>query len=558
MKNLLSILFVIGMTQLNYSQIVISEIMYNPPESGTDFLEYIEFYNAGNNSVNINDYKIPDAVVFTFPDTVLQAGSYIVVCVDSVRLDSIFQIKGLEWVSGGLRNTDEVITLLDAAGNFVDSVHYFSSWSSSTNGNGASLELCRVTADNSMQVYWRASVSNTQQEVNAKIVLGSPGNANQVACADHTVNLMASSFIPNDISIYVGEQVEWINGGGLHNVNGDQSIFRDNPESFYSGPPASGNWSFIHQFNTAGTYEYQCDIHGPSGMTGVVRVKNKDVNYPDIPIALLRTTNANGVIDSVDKRCTVEGTVYGVNLRPAGLQFTIIDNANDGIGVFLSSGNLNYTVNEGDVVRIKGLATQFNGLAQINLDSLKLLSTGAALVLPTIVNLLDETTESQLIQIKNVELVDPMTWTNNPLGFTAKITDGNREFDLRIDNDVNIHGTMPPSGKFNVTGIGSQFDASSPYFDNYQIMPRYLSDIELVTKNADINPKEIYIFPTVAHDMIYITSDVPFTRIKITDVNGKQVMSQKFTHSVELDMDPGIYWIQLIGTKSFQAKFIKI
>ncbi|MBK9108085.1 MAG: lamin tail domain-containing protein [Saprospiraceae bacterium] len=558
MKKILTLFcFIISLLALD-AQIVITEIMYNPPESGTDYLEYIEFQNTGNTPVNMNNYKIPDAVVFTFPDTVISPGSFIVVCVDSLRLDSIFNIQALEWTSGGMRNTDEVITLLNANGEFVDSVHYFSSWSPQTNGDGSSLELCRTTADNSLAVYWRPSLTNAMIEVNAKAVYGSPGKSNNVICAEHSINLQASSFDPADISIFVGEQVEWINTSGTHNVNGNQSIFRDNPASFYSGNPKSGNWSFIYKFDLPGTYEYQCDIHGPSGMTGVVRVRNKDINYPDITIDLLKTTNQNGVMDSFDRRYTVEGTVYGVNLRPAGLQFTIIDKNNQGIGVFLSAGNLNYTVKEGDLLRIKGLATQFNGLAQIVLDSLQILSTGANLFAASIVTDLNENTESQLIQIKNVELVDPITWTNNPLGFTAKITNGIQEFDLRIDNDVNIHGTMPPTGKFNITGIGSQFDASSPYFDNYQIIPRYLQDLELITATDNSLAPSTRLRSTIVTNSIEILTTLHYDDIEIINQNGVVQWNGKFVRQLQFDLLPGIYFLKLKGQRNFIAKFVKL
>jgi hypothetical protein len=74
----------------------------------------------------------------------------------------------------------------------------------------------------------------------------------------------------------------------------------------------------------------------------------------------------------------------------------------------------------------------------------------------TEVNFLNETTESQLVVLKNVKLVDLASWTKNPLGFTISVTDGNVTHDVRIDNDINLVNMDAPSGFFDLTGIGSQ------------------------------------------------------------------------------------------------------
>lgn len=548
MKNLFLTLVSILLFQFGQAQMVINEIMYNPPESGTDFLEYIEFYNAGNTAINLKDFYIKDAVVFTFPDTLVPPKGFVVIAVDSVKLDSIFGIKAFEWSSGGLRNTDEVITLLDGGDNFIDSVHYFSSWHNETNGNGASLELCRSNADNNNALFWRPSNVDAQIQVNGKDLFGSPGFPNGVKCADHTITTIGNEFSPDYLEIFVGDQVEFKNGGGIHNVNGKTDVFPSNPESFFSGQPSSSNWTYTFRFSLPGLYNYQCDVHGNAGMQGSILVKLPDINYPDIEIELLRSTDANGVMDSINKLVSVTGVVYGVNLRPAGLQFTIIDGSNQGIAVFSSSENFGYTVKEGDLLNIKGITNQFNGLSQILVDSLKLLAENQNLFMPDVVTALNEQSENQLVQMKNMEIADPNTWTNSPLGFTAKITDGTNTFDLRIDNDVDLHGTSVPVGKFDVTGIGAQFDPSNPYLDGYQILPRYMSDLKIISANSDHEiPSLINIYPNPVFHTINIKSNLKFDFLQLIKQDGRVYFNAEFQPRVEIKVPDGFYYLKLIG-----------
>jgi hypothetical protein len=180
------------------------------------------------------------------------------------------------------------------------------------------------------------------------------------------------------------------------------------------------------------------------------------------------------------------------------------------------------------------------------------------LIDPKTVTDLNETTESSLISIKNVEIQDPLTWTNSPLGFTVKITDGIQEYDLRIDNDVNIHGTQAPTGKFNITGIGSQFDISVPFLDGYQIMPRYLEDIELITKSSNFDKLSVKIYPNPVHDILQIDSEVAFERMIITNQHGKRIINSQFSNNINLNLEPGLYFLQLMGSSETVLKFIKL
>ncbi len=87
----------------------------------------------------------------------------------------------------------------------------------------------------------------------------------------YSVNLLSGTFSPSSLTIAIGDTVEWTNSSGFHNVNGTIATFPSNPEGF--GNNVSNSWSFSYVFNTAGNYNYQCDVHVSSGMTGTLTVQ---------------------------------------------------------------------------------------------------------------------------------------------------------------------------------------------------------------------------------------------------------------------------------------------
>ncbi len=291
---------------------------------------------------------------------------------------------------------------------------------------------------------------------------------------DHTVLTVGNTaYNPTNLVVTLGETVEWVNTGGSHNVNGTQATYPDNPESF--GNAVGPGWTFQHTFNTTGFYNYQCDPHVGLGMIGTITVVG-----PSYPIGLVTgDSDGNGQADSVDVACTLVGTVYGVDIDGnAGLSFTIIDAAGDGINVFNFNDVSNYVVTEGDEVIVSGVIGSFNGLAQIVPDGIVVSSSNNTLMPATVTTTLDESTESQLVRLEGVSLAVPSQWTGGGSSFNVDVTDGTNTWVVRIDGDVDLSSAAAPVGLFNITGIGGQFDNSDPFTDGYQMLPRYTADIE--------------------------------------------------------------------------------
>jgi len=139
------------------SDIVITEIMYNPPESGTDSLEFIELYNKGAVAADLSNYSFSEGVTYTFPsNTTIAAGSYLSLAINASAFEAFFGTSALQWESGALSNGGEDIVLLDANGMVMDSVVYDDEgeWPIEPDGDGASLVLCNPTDDNSVATNW--------------------------------------------------------------------------------------------------------------------------------------------------------------------------------------------------------------------------------------------------------------------------------------------------------------------------------------------------------------------------------------------------------------------
>lgn len=201
-----------------------------------------------------------------------------------------------------------------------------------------------------------------------------------------------------------------------------------------------------------------------------IALTGETLDYTAYSIGDVTGVDADGVADSVDVYVILTGVVHCGDFRNNGYDVVIIDDNNDGITLFNFDDLPNYTAPvEGDSLEIKGQIGQFNGLIQVIPDEITVLAQGAATQAPTSVTTLDETTESQYIQLDSVTLVNGETeWTGNT---NFDVTDGTTTFSVRVPNDASIAGTTIPNGPIRIIGVGKQFDSSSPFDSGYQIFP---------------------------------------------------------------------------------------
>nr|NQU92464.1 PKD domain-containing protein [Bacteroidota bacterium] len=179
--------------------LVITEIMYNPPEAGDDFLEFIEIYNNSDDPANLGGLYFSAGIEFDFPAEVLQAGEYFLVAKDAAAFLTAFGVEAEQWTSGALSNSGELVEIMDVGSNIVDHVDYsdMAPWPVEPDGEGPSLTLCDPDIDNNNGENWYASVHYAGLNPAGDSLFATPGGPCQITAVDDLPNLQEISVFPN-------------------------------------------------------------------------------------------------------------------------------------------------------------------------------------------------------------------------------------------------------------------------------------------------------------------------------------------------------------------------
>ncbi|MET4106819.1 Calx-beta domain-containing protein [Hymenobacter sp. UYP22] len=289
--------------------------------------------------------------------------------------------------------------------------------------------------------------------------------------------------------------------------------------------------------------------------TGTYTITITDNDVPPVtPIATLTANDAAGVPTLNGQTVSARGTVYGTNLRTAGYQITLIDNTG-GVGLFASANIGTNTLAEGDSVEVVGTLGQFNGLTQINLTSITPKGRATRLYQPRVVTTaLTEAEESELIRIPGpLTTVDPAQWVTNSTasGYNVDVTGPNGiAYQLRIYRGTTLYNTPAPVGSFSVSGIGSQFDGSTPFTEGYQIAPRSLADIVLKQREpAFAKAVVLYPNPTANRLTVIVGSQGRGASLEIFNALGQRVQTAIVTQETATvdvhTLKGGVYSVRL-------------
>jgi len=240
--------------------LVITEIMYNPPESGTDSLEFIEVYNNDTEAIDLTDFHFSAGVNFTFPQVTLNTGEFVLVAVSEQAMQNVFGVTAYEWISSGLGNGGELIELSDNFGNVVDAVEYSDQlpWDTLADGFGPSLTFCDPDLDNSIPDFWMASTEFAAINAANDSIFATPGTG----CLLEP----DADFEADNTAIQEGQSVNFTDLSTNDPISWDWTFEGGTPATFSGqNPPAI-------EYNTAGLFDVTLTVANDSGEDTEIKV----------------------------------------------------------------------------------------------------------------------------------------------------------------------------------------------------------------------------------------------------------------------------------------------
>ncbi len=295
---------------------------------------------------------------------------------------------------------------------------------------------------------------------------------------------------------------------------------------------------------------------------------------PFYNIAQINHQNSTtGVADSLNKRYTLGGIVYGSSLAATGKLLFFINDGTGAISVYSSHG-WSYTVTEGDSVVVIGTLTQYGGVAdcgQLEIkssvatvgDTIYRVGTGPLLA-PEVVTVLDEAHESHLVRANGLTLSNVAEWTNSATGFSVHTTQNVKLYINKYTNAINV--PSPGTSPFDIIGMESQYDTSAPYTEFYSMSPRYAADIITSTGIDELNsnPLRALVFPNPASQQLavsFMAEKSGSSSASIYDLCGRELKNETMPitegenrkYFSVLDLPTGLYLLKIKEGTSFST-----
>ncbi len=265
MKYWICNIFVLLLYSVNLpaQDVVINEIMYNPDKND---VEWVELYNKSDETIDISGWYIldqdPQHQAAIIPgETYLQERDYFTIVLDGgpyIPFDADVIRTGLF----GLSNGGDAVNLYDSQQHEVDKVVYQdqSPWPQEADGEGFTLELSDVNADNNDPDSWLASLIDG----------GTPNGENSVLINDPYLQLI----YPNGTE-YIEKGKTYFIKWGMLNYSGDISLKLLNQQNGYETTLAEG-------LGNSTAFEWTPSPDIPNGENYYIRISGTNPELSDV------------------------------------------------------------------------------------------------------------------------------------------------------------------------------------------------------------------------------------------------------------------------------------
>ncbi|MEQ8909640.1 MAG: T9SS type A sorting domain-containing protein [Vicingaceae bacterium] len=332
------------------------------------------------------------------------------------------------------------------------------------------------------------------------------------------------------------------------------------------------------QLNNSGrsyplAYDYYYLPRGNRSDLGAIRFDTSIISY--YPIDSLNKVNQTGLLTNDGLKLKTSGVVIGTAYSEgmSSHHFLVNGASTNHSGIALvSKPNVSLALSEGDSIQLYGVLKQSNGLTEIEVDSFTVLSTNAMLPSPTLVNRLDETIESNFVQLNNLHVISNSSNVGNYTFQAVKGPDTlmiSIKMETDVDDSLAIAPLLAGDTLCSIAGMVTQNDTLAPFLEHYALIPMRFSSLDTLScqlTNLDetsVEPTYFNLYPNPANDRVYLSTNVESPiELMILDLNGrllKRITNYKKKEAIDLSsFSDGIYLMKLSSKKlKQQFKFIK-
>ena len=282
-----------------FNDIVINEIMYNPIDEQP---EWVELYNGSNDTIDIRNWSFADRnsnIDITNESTNIYPNEYFVLSEDE-SINEFYNIKSkIIYINlPSLNNNGDDLDIFDQYNNVIDSVLYFSNWSTKKNN---SLERNNYESNSNDINNWKSSLSSNY---------ATPGRINSISPKENDLQILNFSPTKNyynktdTIEIFY----EIINNGNQSSTESNLWIYFLDDSLRIKIPPIEPNYTYkyfveiiiteIGNHKLFAKLLYTNDqFPDNNNATTIIKIVNLDFYRNDLSINELLKTSNNDFIE---------------------------------------------------------------------------------------------------------------------------------------------------------------------------------------------------------------------------------------------------------------------